>query len=150
MSEGQVQEEIITARQLNNARNRRDKAELEYLKLVCRFQTQATKAGEEEEEAEKEVVAAPKKKEVAPKKRDKEEEEEEKVAPKKKEKKEKPEDWVCEGNLIDGTPCPLTAEAQEMSTDTRHLKKLHHTCKQCKKAMKKLKKAEKKVEEEKE
>lgn len=146
MSEGQVQEEIITARQLNNARNRRDKAELEYLKLVFRFQTQATKAGEDEE-VEEEVVA-PKKKEVAPKKRDKPEAQEEEgvVAPKKKEKKEKPEDWVCEGNLIDKTPCPLTAEAQEMSTDTRHLQKLHHTCKECKKAMKKIKKAEKKAE----
>ena len=158
MSEGhnEQQGEVITARQLNNARNKRDKAELEYLKLVIRFQHQShpkkVNDDDEEKEEEEEVKSPPKKKEAA-KKREKPEasQEEEEVAekaktPKKKEKKEKPADWVCEGNLLDETPCPLTADAQEMSSDTRHNKALHHTCKECKKAMKKLKKKKEKNE----
>jgi hypothetical protein len=151
MSEGHNEEEIITARKLNNARNKRDKAELEYLKLVIRFQhqsrTEKVKNDEEKEEVEEVEVKSPPKKKESAKKREKpeaspqeEEEQEKPKTPKKKEKKEKPADWVCEGNLLDETPCPLTADAQEMSTDTRHLKALHHTCKECKKAMKKLKK----------
>lgn len=58
----------------------------------------------------------------------------------KKEPKEKPADWVCKGNVVDGTPCPREPEDQEFTSRTLHNKKLHDACKQCKKAIKKLQK----------
>ncbi len=57
-----------------------------------------------------------------------------------KEKKQKEDDgpFFCEGNLFAGTPCP--GICKKRAADTRFEKKLHVTCKDCKKAMKKEKK----------
>lgn len=59
-------------------------------------------------------------------------------APKKaKEKKEKPDGWLCEGNLAAGTACPLDPENQSYVGQTRHEKKNHNLCKVCKSAYQK-------------
>lgn len=59
-------------------------------------------------------------------------------APKKaKEKKEKPDGWLCEGNLAAGTACPLDPENQSYVGQTRHEKKNRNLCKVCKSAYQK-------------
>lgn len=65
------------------------------------------------------------------------------VAPTKEKKQKKEEEegpFTCAGNLYAGTPCPGTCTKR--AADTRFEKKLHQTCKDCKKAMKKDKKAQ--------
>lgn len=55
----------------------------------------------------------------------------------KKEPKLKPEDWLCEGDVAKGTPCPLSPDDQKYSAHrTRHNNKLHNLCKQCRKTVK--------------
>ena len=55
------------------------------------------------------------------------------VEKKKKEKKEKPEGWLCEGNLITGADCPLEPEEQVFVGQTNYEKKKRNICKACKK-----------------
>lgn len=63
------------------------------------------------------------------------------VEKEKKPKKEKPEGWLCEGNLVAGTTCDLEAEDQKFpGGGTRHNGSTHQVCKACRKAMKKAEK----------
>ena len=75
------------------------------------------------------VVAAPAE-EAAPKKP------KEKKAP-----KEKPVGWLCEGNILAATECPLAPGDQVYVGQTNHAKKKHNLCKACKKAYNTAKKA---------
>lgn len=54
-----------------------------------------------------------------------------------KEKKEKPDGWLCEGNLAAGTACPQDPENQTYVGQTRHEKKNRNLCKVCKSAYQK-------------
>lgn len=65
----------------------------------------------------------------------------EKKAKEKKEPKEKPVNWVCEGNVLAGTECPLATEDQVFVGQTNYDKKKHNLCKACKKAFHTAKKA---------
>jgi hypothetical protein len=113
------------------------------------------KTGEQNEEEEKEQEVEEKKvKAVVPKKkRENAETAVANVVPQKEEEaktkkpKIKEDGWVCEGNLLEKTPCPLTEDKQIVSTDTRYEKKLHNTCKHCKGVMKKARKQQKKSDE---
>lgn len=62
------------------------------------------------------------------------------VEKKKKEKKEKPEGWLCEGNVITGANCPLEPEEQVFVGQTNYEKKKRNICKVCKKQFGKSKK----------
>lgn len=59
-------------------------------------------------------------------------------AKKEKKKKEKPEGWLCSGNVVDGTPCPLEAEYQVFDGRLKHEGKLVNACKVCKKSTRAL------------
>lgn len=48
----------------------------------------------------------------------------------------------CNGNILDGTPCPLAVGERVKARATRHEKVNHPTCKACKKDIKKSKKAQ--------
>lgn len=54
-----------------------------------------------------------------------------------KAKKEKPDGWLCEGNLAAGTACPQDPENQTYVGQTRHEKKNRRLCKVCKSAYQK-------------
>lgn len=60
------------------------------------------------------------------------------AAKKEKKKKEKPEGWLCIGNVVDGTPCPLEAEYQVFDGRLKHEGKLVNACKVCKKSTRAL------------
>lgn len=63
---------------------------------------------------------------------------------KKKEKKapkDKPAGWLCEGNILAATECPLAPADQIFVGQTNHAKKKHNLCKACKKAYKTAKAA---------
>lgn len=115
------------------------------LKKQNKSVSQKEEEKEDEEPKEEEKVKA-----VVPKKK-RENTEADAAPPQKEEKTKKPkikeEGWVCEGNLLEKTPCPLTEDKQIVSTDTRHLKKLHNTCKYCKGVMKKARKQQNKKDE---
>lgn len=137
MSEGHV----VTARQVKNAANNVVKAMLVMNKLSFQFNKQQEEEGEEPEakpKAEKKKKES--KKREAPEIAEKKEE-------KKKEKKEKPEGWLCSGNVAEGTPCELSEEKQEYpGSGTRYKGETHNVCKVCKKAVEKARAAEKKKE----
>lgn len=59
-------------------------------------------------------------------------------AKKEKKKKEKPEGWLCSGNVVDGTPCPLEVKHQVFNGRLKHEGKLINACKVCKKSTKAL------------
>lgn len=65
----------------------------------------------------------------------------EKPKKEKKEPKEKPVNWVCEGNVLAGTECPLATKDQVFVGQTNYDKKKHNLCKACKKAFHTAKKA---------
>lgn len=150
MSEGQ--EDLITKRQLALLSNKEHKARFAHTNALIRYHLQQARnpphlQEEEEEEEEKpkqknkKEVAAPasKKREVPPPSPAKGEESKEKKSkkPEPKEPREKPEGWLCAGNVIEGTPCELPAELQIVDAGTHHNKETHNTCKKCKKAVKK-------------
>jgi hypothetical protein len=88
--------------------------------------------------------------EEKPKKKKKESKKKEEGESKKRAREEpaeeEDENWECEGNLLSDEPCPLTKENQQRAARTRHNKKFHMTCKQCKKDMEKMRKKAKKEE----
>lgn len=134
MSEGHV----VTARQVKNAANNVVKAMLVMNKLSFQFNKQQEEEGEEPE-AKVEKKKESKKREAS--------EIAEKKEEKKKEKKQKPEGWLCSGNVAEGTPCELSEEKQEYpGSGTRYKGETHNVCKVCKKAVEKARAAEKKKE----
>lgn len=136
MSEGHV----VTARQVKNAANNVVKAMLVMNKLSFQFNKQQEEEGEEPE-------AKVEKKKESKKREAPESQKEEKKEEKKKEKKEKPEGWLCSGNVAEGTPCELSEEKQEYpGSGTRYKGETHNVCKVCKKAVEKARAAEKKKE----
>ena len=119
-----------------------------YAALKKQNKTASQNEGEQKEEEEKEQEVEVKA--VVPKKK---RENTANAAPQKEEEaktkkpKIKEDGWVCEGNLLEKTPCPLTEDKQVVSSDTRYQNKLHNTCEQCKKVMKKARKQQKKKDE---
>lgn len=119
-----------------------------YVALKKQNKSASQKEESEEKEQEVEVKAV-----VPKKKRENTETAVANVAPQKEEEaktkkpKIKEDGWVCEGNLLEKTPCPLTEDKQVVSSDTRYENKLHNTCEQCKKVMKKARKQQKKKDE---
>lgn len=97
------------------------------------------------DQEEEEVQEKPPKKKESKKRAAPEASTDKSKEPKKKEPKEKPDDWVCAGNVLDGTPCPLTSDKQLVAEGTKDKNGVTHaTCTVCKKAVKKYRDEERK------
>lgn len=136
---------IVTNEEIAKLQNASATANFKLVNALVRYRLQEQQEPEADAEPEPVVQEVSKKKE---KKKDKKrpapavEPVPAESAPKKaKEKKEKPDGWLCEGNLAAGTACPLDPENQSYVGQTRHEKKNRNLCKVCKSAYQKAMKS---------